>query len=43
LSGSLKDLWSFSLNFNFRVVFIFTTDKPAKAILVDIGTHDEVY
>lgn len=43
LSGKLKDLWSFSVNYDLRVVFYFTKDKPAKAVLVDIGTHDEVY
>lgn len=43
LSGKLKDLWSFSIGQNLRVVFYFTKDKPPKAILVDIGTHDEVY
>ena len=43
LSGKLKDLWSFSIEYNLRVVFYFTKDKPKKAIFVDIGTHDEVY
>ena len=43
LSGKLKELWSFSLDYDLRVVFYFTKDKPKKAILVDIGTHDEVY
>ena len=43
LSGKLKDLWSFSLDYDLRVVFYFTNDKPKKAVLVDIGTHDQVY
>ena len=43
LSGKLKDLWSFSLDYDLRVVFYFTKDKPKKVVLVDIGTHDEVY
>ena len=43
LSGKLKDLWSFSLGYDLRVVFYFTKDKPKKAVLIDIGTHDEVY
>ena len=43
LSGNLKDLWSFSLDYNLGIVFYFTKDKPKKAVLVDIGTHDEVY
>lgn len=43
LSGKLKDLWSFSLDYNLRVIFYFTKDKQKKAVLIDIGTHDEVY
>ncbi|MGL4347400.1 MAG: type II toxin-antitoxin system RelE/ParE family toxin [Chitinophagaceae bacterium] len=43
LSGKLTGLWSFALDYSIRVVFYFTNDNPKKAILVDIGTHDEVY
>ena len=43
LSGKLKGLWSFSIEYDLRVVFFFTNDKPKKAIFVDLGTHDEVY
>jgi len=43
LSGKLKGLWSFSIEHDLRVVFYFTTDKPKKAVLVDIGNHDDVY
>jgi mRNA-degrading endonuclease YafQ of YafQ-DinJ toxin-antitoxin module len=43
LSGELKSLWSFSVQYDTRVVFFFTEDKPPKAVFVDIGTHDEVY
>lgn len=43
LSGKLKELWSFSIEYDLRVVFFFTKDKPKKAVFVDIGTHDEVY
>jgi addiction module RelE/StbE family toxin len=43
LSGKLKGLWSFTVEYDFRVVFYFTNDKPKKAVFVDIGTHDEVY
>jgi mRNA-degrading endonuclease YafQ of YafQ-DinJ toxin-antitoxin module len=41
LSGKLKDLWSFSVGYDERVLFYFTDD--GKAVLVDIGSHDEVY
>jgi len=43
LSGKLKGLSSFSIEYDLRVVFYFTKDKPVKAILIDIGSHDEVY
>jgi mRNA-degrading endonuclease YafQ of YafQ-DinJ toxin-antitoxin module len=43
LSGKLRGAWSFSVEYDTRVVFIFTKDKPRKAVLVDIGNHDEVY
>ncbi len=41
LSGNLKDLWSFSVDYDERVLFYFTED--GKAVFVDIGSHDEVY
>ncbi|MBO0348999.1 type II toxin-antitoxin system mRNA interferase toxin, RelE/StbE family [Phormidium pseudopriestleyi FRX01] len=41
LSGELKDLWSFSVGYDERVLFYFTEDE--KAVFVDIGSHDEVY
>ncbi len=43
LSGKLKGLWSFTIEYDLRVVFFFTNDKPKQAIFVDLGTHDEVY
>jgi addiction module RelE/StbE family toxin len=42
LSGKLKDLWSFSVEYDLRVIFYFE-DKNSKAIFVYIGTHDEAY
>jgi addiction module RelE/StbE family toxin len=42
LKGSLKGYSAFSINYTYRVVFKFTSDR-SKAILIDIGTHDEVY
>ncbi|PSB25249.1 type II toxin-antitoxin system YafQ family toxin [Stenomitos frigidus] len=46
LQGELKDLWSCSVAYDFRIVFYFQQleDEEEEAIvLVDIGTHDEVY
>jgi len=41
LSGPLKDLWSFSLSGDIRVIF----DKNQKdvVILIDIGSHNDLY
>jgi mRNA-degrading endonuclease YafQ of YafQ-DinJ toxin-antitoxin module len=41
LSGKLKELWSFSVDYDERILFYFTEDE--KAVFVDIGSHDEVY
>jgi hypothetical protein len=36
-----KELWSFSVEYDLRVVFYFVNDS--EVILEDIGSHDEVY
>lgn len=41
LSGKLKELWSFSVDYDERILFYFT--EEGKAVFVDIGNHDEVY
>ena len=41
LSGQLKDLWSFSIDYDIRVIFYFV-DKQ-HVIFENIGSHDEVY
>lgn len=41
LSGKLQELWSFSVDYDQRVLFYFT--KEGNAVFVDIGSHDEVY
>lgn len=41
LTGELKELYSFSVDYDNRVFFSFYTDN--KVIFEDIGTHDEVY
>jgi len=37
----MKNMWSFSIEYDARVIFYFTND--GKAVFIDIGTHDEVY
>lgn len=41
LSGKLKGLWAFVVEYDCRIVFEFL--KNGDALLVDIGRHDEVY
>jgi addiction module RelE/StbE family toxin len=41
LSGNLKDYWALSITYEYRLVFKFIDEN--KALLIDIGTHDEVY
>jgi addiction module RelE/StbE family toxin len=41
LSGKLKDLWSFSIEYDLRVIFSFAGQE--RVIFVDIGSHKEVY
>jgi toxin HigB-1 len=41
LSGKLKDVWSYSVEYDLRVVFYFADTE--KVVLIDVGTHDEVY
>lgn len=42
LSGKLKEMWSFSIEYDISVIFQFEENKT-KAIFTDIGAHDEVY
>ena len=41
LTGTLKGLWAFSVDYDTRVIFSFLTDD--EILLIDIGSHDEVY
>jgi mRNA-degrading endonuclease YafQ of YafQ-DinJ toxin-antitoxin module len=41
LSGKLKEFWSFSVDYDERVLFYFTED--GKVVLVDFGNHEQVY
>jgi addiction module RelE/StbE family toxin len=46
LQGELKDLWSCSVEYDFRIIFYFQKfegEEEEAIVLVDIGTHDEVY
>lgn len=41
LTGKLKGLLSFSLNYSKRVVFVYLGKE--RTLLIDVGSHDEVY
>lgn len=41
LSGTLQDCWAFSIEYDCRVIFKF--NEKDRILLIDIGTHEEVY
>jgi len=41
LTGKLEGLWAFSCSFDCRIIFKFINNN--EVLLVDIGSHDEVY
>jgi addiction module RelE/StbE family toxin len=41
LSGKLNNYWAFSITHDYRLVFKFLSSK--KVLLIDIGSHKEVY
>lgn len=46
LSGNLEGFWSCSVAYDCRIIFNFSQDEQTLEIfilLIDIGTHDEVY
>lgn len=46
LTGDLDNYWSCSVNYNYRIIFAFSQDEKSKEtiiVLIDIGSHDEVY
>lgn len=46
LSGQLKGLWACWVEYDCRIIFAFEPDPNAEQemiVLIDLGTHDEVY
>jgi len=41
LTGRLEGLWAFSVAYDCRAIFRFLTKD--EILLIDIGSHDEVY
>lgn len=42
LQGNLKDLYSVSIDLKYRIILDFIVEDK-KIILIDIGSHDDVY
>ncbi len=43
LSGVLKGSWAVRINYEQRLVFKFVDKQKKKVLLIDMGTHKEVY
>ncbi|MDJ0618469.1 MAG: type II toxin-antitoxin system mRNA interferase toxin, RelE/StbE family [Calothrix sp. MO_192.B10] len=46
LTGQLEGLWSCSVTYDCRIIYTFKEDEALEdnlIVLIDIGTHDEVY
>lgn len=41
LSGNLEGCWSLSVNYEYRLIFKFISEN--RVLLIDLGSHDEVY
>jgi addiction module RelE/StbE family toxin len=41
LSGNLSGCWSLSITYEYRLIFKFVDEN--RVLLIDLGTHDEVY
>jgi addiction module RelE/StbE family toxin len=42
LTGKLQGLWAFRVAYDCRVIFKFF-DNDKSALLIDVGSHDDVY
>ncbi len=46
LKGDLADIWSCSIDYNYRIIFEFVLnpeDEKNAILLLNIGNHDDVY
>lgn len=46
LQGQLEGLWAYSVEYDCRIIYNFEQDSKTNEeliVLIDIGTHDEVY
>ncbi|MFA4845242.1 MAG: hypothetical protein WC654_01655 [Patescibacteria group bacterium] len=40
LRGRLQEQYAFSVNYAYRIVFVYLPTKPKKAYLIAVGDHD---
>lgn len=46
LKGDLSDIWSCSIDYNYRILFEFvenSEEQQEAILLLNLGSHDEVY
>lgn len=43
LTGKLHGYWAFSVEHDCRILFMFVKGKKNSVLLIDVGSHDEVY
>lgn len=43
LSGRLQGIWSARITYQHRILFVFDEGNQENIILVEIGSHEEVY
>jgi len=43
LKNILEGLWSFSITYEYRLIFEFLNSEKTIVSFIDIGSHDEVY
>lgn len=43
LSGRLQGMWSARITYQHRILFVFQEENEGEIILIEIGSHEEVY
>ncbi len=43
LSGQLHGIWAARISYQHRILFIFEQTTSGEILLIDIGSHEEVY
>ena len=43
LKGDLSNIWSCSIDYSYRILFEFIEEPEEAILLLNLGSHDEVY